>query len=193
MVATLTAAVVVLVGVEQGIVIAIVASIVDHIRRSYRPPTAVLTPEADGRGFTGTPAEPTARTEDGLVVYRFAAPLYYANAEWFSEEVLAFTDDGNAPLRWLCLDLSSLPDVDYTGAETLRSLHGELEAKGVRLVFAETMRVARGELDRFGITDLVGTDAYFDSVTAVVDAFEAAPTEPPAGSPPADGTPPSTS
>ncbi len=191
-VATLTAAVVVFVGVEQGIVIAIVASVVDHIRRSYRPPTAVLEPEADGRGFTGGPAVPAARTENGLVVYRFAASLYYANAEWFSEEVLSFTDTGAEPLRWLCLDLSSLPDVDYTGAETLKSLHAELEAKGVRLVFAEAMGDTRAELDRFGITDLVGTDAYFHSVAAVVDAFEAAPPAEPTSTPPSDGTPPPT-
>ena len=71
-VAALTAAVVVLVGVEQGIVIAIVASIIDHIRRSYRPPTAVLEPEAKGRGFVAATTAPAARTEDGLVVYRFA-------------------------------------------------------------------------------------------------------------------------
>ncbi|MEZ5141838.1 MAG: hypothetical protein R2726_04880 [Acidimicrobiales bacterium] len=68
------------------------ASIVDHIRRSYRPPTAVLEPEPGGRGFTGEPATPDARTVDGLVVYRFAASLYYANAEWFGEEVLLFVN-----------------------------------------------------------------------------------------------------
>jgi len=176
-VATLTAAVVVLVGVEQGIVIAIVASIIDHIRRSYRPPTAVLEPEPSGRGFTGAPAVPAARTEDGLVVYRFAASLYYANATWFSQEVLAFVhDEAAGTVRWLCLDLSALPDIDYTGAETLRQLHAELDAAGVRLVFADTLAETRAELDRFGISDLVGRDGYFDSVAAAVDAFGATPT-----------------
>lgn len=189
-VATLTAAVVVLVGVEQGIVIAIVASVVDHIRRSYRPPTRVLEPEPSGRGFTGTAAVPTARTEEGLVVYRFAAPLYYANAEWFSEEVLSFSAEGEPPLRWLCLDLSSLPDVDYTGAETLKSLHEELAGRGVRLVVSEAMADVRAELDRFGITDLLGADAYFDSTAAVVDAFEAAPGTGPTSSPPPATPPP---
>ena len=173
-VATLTAAVVVLVGVEQGIVIAIVASIIDHIRRSYRPPTAVLEPEASGRGFTGSATTPAARTEDGLVVYRFAASLYYANATWFSEEVLAFVhDEAAGKVRWLCVDMTAMPDIDYTGAEALKSLHTELEAAGVRLVFTDTLQVARDELDRFGITDLVGVDAYYDTVVDAVDAFGA--------------------
>ncbi len=175
-VAALTAAVVVLVGVEQGIVIAIVASIIDHIRRSYRPPTAVLEPEAKGRGFVPTTTAPGARTEDGLVVYRFAAPLYYANATWFSEEILAFVHDEKAgPVRWLCLDLSALPDVDYTGADTLKQLHAELQEADTRLVFAAALPGTRAELDRFGITDLVGTDAYFASVADMADAFANAP------------------
>jgi len=175
-VAALTAAVVVLVGVEQGIVIAIVASIIDHIRRSYRPPTAVLEPEPKGRGFVAGTTTPGARTEDGLVVYRFAAPLYYANATWFSEEVLGFVhDEAAGKVRWLCLDLSALPDVDYTGAETLKQLHTELDTAGVRLVFADVLARTRTELDRFGITDLVGTDAYFSSVADMADAFGAAP------------------
>jgi SulP family sulfate permease len=176
-VAALTAAVVVLVGVEQGIVIAIVASVIDHIRRSYRPPTAVLEPEPSGRGYTGAAATPASRTESGLVVYRFAASLYYANATWFSEEVLAFVNDTAAgTVRWLCLDLSAMPDIDYTGAETLKQLHTELRDAGVRLVFADTMAATRGELDRFGISDLVGADGYFESVIGAVDAFDAAPT-----------------
>lgn len=176
LVAALTAAVVVLVGVEQGIVIAIVASIIDHIRRSYRPPTAVMVPEPSGRGFRGAAAAPAARTEDGLVVYRFAASLYYANATWFSEQVLDFVhDEADGAVRWLCLDLSALPDVDYTGAETLKQLHAELAEANVRLVFADTMDDTRSELDRFGITELVGADAYYGCVADAVDAFRASP------------------
>lgn len=177
-VATITAAVVVLVGVEQGIVIAIVASIVEHIRRSYRPPTAVLQPERSGEGFTSTPATPHARTVEGLVVYRFAASLYYANAEWFTEEVLRFVDgDGDGdPVRWICLDLSAVPDVDFTGSAALVQLHGALEEREVRLVFAEAMPDTRAELDRAGITDLVGAEAYYDSVADAVEAFATAPT-----------------
>jgi len=171
-VAALTAAVVVLVGVEQGIVIAIVASIIDHLRHSYRPPTAVMEADPSGRGFHGAPADPGTRTEDGLVVYRFGASLYYANATWFGEEIMAFVGDETAgPVRWICLDLSALPDVDYTGAETLKQLQGELADAGVRLVFADTTRATRAELDRFGITDLAGTDAFFDTVAEAVEAF----------------------
>ncbi len=173
------------------------ASIVDHIRRSYRPPTAVLEPEPGGWGFTGEPATPDARTVDGLIVYRFAASLYYANAEWFGEEVLQFVqhDDDDA-VRWICLDLSALPDVDFPGSETLKQLHAALQEHNVRLVTGGLADPAsrpsarcsprrcgatRAELDRFGITELVGADAYYDSVGDAVAAFRAAPAGEPVG------------
>lgn len=141
----------------------------------------MLEPEPEGRGFTGGPATPEARTVEGLVVYRFAASLYYANAEWFDEEVLRFVEGGGDPVRWICLDLSALPDIDFTGSEALAQLHRSLHERGIRMVFAEAMADTRAELDRFGITDLVGEDAYYDSVAAAVEAFRsggAGPTAP---------------
>ena len=176
--ATLTAATVVLVGVEQGIVVAIVASIIDHLRRSYRPATAVLAPDPDGNGVHSVAAAPGARTRKRLVVYRYAASLYYANAEHFSEDVLGMlADQDRDPVRWFCLDATATPDIDYTGADKLRQIHDELKAHRVRLVFSDVMPSVRGLLDRYGITELVGEDAYFDTIGAAVSSFEAAASE----------------
>jgi SulP family sulfate permease len=169
-VATLVAVTVVVVGVEQGIVLAIVASIIDHLRRSYRPGTSVIQPAANG-GWTGVPATPDARTLPGLVVYRFAGSVYYANASLLLEQASAFASSAEPP-RWFCLDAAAIPDIDFSGGETIKQLHGELDAHGIRLVIAETMEVVRAELDRYGITELLGDDALFATVHDAVRRFE---------------------
>lgn len=172
-VATLTAVVVVFVGVEQGIIVAILASIIDHLHRSYRPASAVIEPETAGPGFVSVAATPDARSAPGLVVYRFAAPLYYANANHFMEDVLAMlADESTDPLEWLCLDMSAMSDVDFTGAETMKQLHGELSSHHIRLVVSEVIDEVLVSLDRYGIVELIGHDAEFVSMSAVLDAFQ---------------------
>ena len=81
-----TAAVVVTIGVEQGILLAIVLSLLRHVRHSYRPHTMVLAPNATGR-WTLVPVTPGAQTEPGLIIYRFGADLFYANDHRFTDEV----------------------------------------------------------------------------------------------------------
>ncbi len=173
-VAGATALVVIVLGVEQGIVVAIVLSVIDHLRRSYRPPTAVLTHDPDGEGWHSEPATPDARSLPGLVVYRFSSSLYYANAAHFSEEVLAFADSA-APLEWICVDAAGISDIDFSGAAALRSVHEELTARGVHLVLAETMVQVRDELDRYGLLAELGDDALFATMTLAEIAFRARP------------------
>jgi len=168
-VAALVAATVVCVGVEQGIVLAIVASIIDHMRRSYRPGTAVLQHGPDN-SWHGVPAEPHARSLPGLVVYRFAGTLYYANASMFFEQTSAFANAADPP-TWLCLDAAAIPDIDYSGGETIRQLHGELVEHGIKLVIAEPIGSVREVLDRYGLTDLLGADAIYATIDDAVSAF----------------------
>ncbi len=171
-VATITAATVVLVGVLQGIIIAIVLSLIDHLRRSYRPPTAVMSPmTGDGiEHWKAGKVAPDARTEPGLVVYRFSAPLYYANAEHFNEELLAFGTSDQPP-EWVCVYAAAIPDVDMSGADTLRSVVRNLAANGVTLVFAEVMPEVQVELDRYELTELIGAERIFPTVVAAEEAF----------------------
>jgi len=168
-VAAATAAVVVVVGVEQAILLAIVLSIVDHLRRGYKPNDTVLVRTSSGR-WAARPAAEGGEAAPGLVVYRFAASLYYANANRFEEEVRALSAKGSG-LKWLCLDASGIADIDYSAAESLNELHGELVEQGDRPVFAGVTQPVRDELDRLGITEVAGTDAYFDTVEDVLDAF----------------------
>ena len=169
-VATLVAVTVVVIGVEQGIVLAIVASIIDHLRRSYRPGTSVIQPATQG-GWTSVPATPDARTLPGLTVYRFAGSLYYANASLLFEQASAFASSAEPP-RWFCLDAAAIPDIDYSGGETIKQLHGELQAHDINLVIAEAMEPVRAELDRYGITELLGHDALFPTVHDAVQRFD---------------------
>jgi SulP family sulfate permease len=169
-VAVATAAIVVFLGVEQGIVLAIVASIIDHLRRAYRPATAVIEPDEGDRGFHGVPVDADARSLPGLVVYRFSSDLFYVNANRLLEDVTTFLGSGQ-PLEWFCIDAAAISDIDYTGAQTLVQVHGALDEHGVKLVFAEATHLVRAELQRYGIIDLVGPDAAYPTVGAAVRAY----------------------
>ena len=114
-VATITAATVVVLGVEQAVILAIAISLIDHLRRSYSPKDSVLVPTG-GQHLHATPVEPAVRTLDGLVIYHFASSLYYANANHFSEEILALTGADQPAVSWFAIDASAIADVDFSGA-----------------------------------------------------------------------------
>jgi SulP family sulfate permease len=171
-VAAVTAAVVVCIGVEQGIVLAIVLSLILHVKRHYAPSDAVVGWDSSGR-FMLQPATPGTVSEPGLVIYRFGVGLFYANAERLSEEILGLVDVPDPP-RWLVLDADAIDDVDYTGGKTLTELAGELKARGVVFAVADANPRLRSELDRFGVTDVIGAERYFDSLHAARDAFHSA-------------------
>lgn len=176
-VAAITALVVVAIGVEQGILLAIVLSLLDHIRRSYHPRDTLLVKDDSGRWRTmpipATLGAPSTATdaEPGLVVYRFAASLYYANANRFTEEIRGILDrPGGAP-QWVCIDCAAIGDIDFSGGETLFDLIEQVKEKGSHLVLAELDIGVRAELDRYGVTDAIGADAMFDTVGEAVAAF----------------------
>lgn len=171
-VATLVAATVVVVGVEQGIVLAILASAVDHIRRSYRPPNTVITEGRDGN-LRLQRSTPQARTEDGLVVYHFSAELYYANANHLLEEVGAILS-AEPPVRWFCLDAVAMADVDYTGGQVISQIHTSCRDKGVRLVLVRVEPDVLDQLRRYGTIDELGDGALYDTIPEVIAAFEQA-------------------
>ena len=172
-VAMLTAATVVVVGVEQGIVLAIVLSIIDHLRKSYRPNNAVIVPDAESRQWRADAATPSSRTMPGLVVYRFNASLYYANANKLFEDSNAFLKSSEtSPIRWFCLDLGMMTDVDYTGAEVMRQIYQECTEHSVRLVITEVEPEVLEQLDRSGIVELIGSDAVYPRIRDVIATFE---------------------
>jgi MFS superfamily sulfate permease-like transporter len=169
-VALMTAIVVVFIGVEQGIILAILLSILIHTRHGYKPKNVVLTEQA-GHLYPVPVTSPT-QTLPGLLVYRFNHSMYYANAERLSEEVLNLSKIEGEPVTCLCIDMVAVDDVDFSAAATLRELYKELQAQSIRLAFVETSDEVRRQLDLSGITALVGPDAYYPRLHNVLDAYQ---------------------
>jgi MFS superfamily sulfate permease-like transporter len=169
-VALITAVVVIFIGVEQGIILAIVLSLLLHVRHGYKPKNVVLAQE-DGH-LRISPVTAPIEALPGLVLYRFSHDMYYANAELLSQQMLDLLGAEPAPVTWLCIDMAAVGDVDFSAAATLREGHKELESRGVRLVFAEVSDDVRAELDLSGITELVGDGAFFPNLEDVLAAYQ---------------------
>jgi len=168
-VALITTLMVVFVGVEQGILLAIVLSLIDHTRRGYHPKNALLLP-GDSGNWQAQPVASQAQAVPGLMIYRFTHSMYYANSQQLSEEVTGLAETTRPPLRWLCIDASAIDDVDYSAAETLRSIFGILGKKGIRLVVAQVMDDVKAE-SRYELGCLFGEDAFYDTLDDVVRAY----------------------
>ena len=128
-VALVTAATVIFIGVGQGIAIAVAASIIAHLRHSYRPLNSLLVPTPEGAIRT-TPLADGQQALEGLIIYRFGADLYFANEKRFIEEIITLARDADPPIRWFCLSAANIGDIDYSGAETLKRVHEELGETG---------------------------------------------------------------
>jgi SulP family sulfate permease len=170
-IALLTAAAVVMLGVEDGIVLAVVASVIDHLRHSYNPFNSVLIKSPAGH-WQPAPVRPGARTEQGLVIYRFGTSLYYANASRLIEDIMALAAQGG-PLRWMVLDGAAIGDVDYTASAVLTRVIEHLRKRHIRLTVSSILGPVREQLDRYGISAALGPGAYYDTPGEALEAFHA--------------------
>jgi SulP family sulfate permease len=172
--AVATAAVVVAVGVEQGIVLAMVLSLLRIVRHSYRPHTGVLVRTETGE-WRSEPAAAGAVTEPGLAVYRFGAPLFYANAGRFSDEISRLGGRADSNLRWVVVDSEAVTNVDYSAARVVRELAKNLAGRGIALVFARVHPELQADLDRHHITEAVGRGHIFSRLHEAVTAYHELP------------------
>jgi sulfate permease, SulP family len=168
--AILTAAAVVVIGVEQGILIAIALSLIRHVRHSYRPHTMVLSPDATAGRWASAPATPGSETEPGLIVYRFGADLFYANDNRFADEVRALVDHAPTPVRSFIVDAGAITDIDYSAAQSVRDLLNDLRHKGVNVVFARVSSYLRSDMDRHGVTAVLGETQIFTTLHEAIAA-----------------------
>ena len=147
-----------------------------HHRLDRRPPAAQLQPaqqrpgQVTGRTLAACPPEPGARTEEGLVAYRFGTSLYYANASRLVEDVAALVGHGS-PLRWLVIDCAAIGDVDYTASAVLVKVAEHVHQHHVHLALSCVLGPVRQQLDHYGISKALGHDAYFDTPGAALEAF----------------------
>jgi high affinity sulfate transporter 1 len=169
-VALITALTVVFVGVKQGILLAICLSLIDHTRRGYSPKNALLVPGKSGV-WDARSLESGAQAVPGLYIYHFAHSMYYANSQRLSGEITTLVSAADPPLRWFCIDASSVDDVDYTAAETIRSLHATLKDKGVRLVIAQVLENVKVE-SRYQMRQLFGDDAFYKTLEDLLKDYQ---------------------
>jgi len=167
--AVVTAAAVVVAGVEQGILVAIALSLFRHVRHSYNPHTMMLAPDASGR-WVPMPAIPGRQTEPGLIVYRFGSDLFFANASHFADQVRELVDCAPSPVRRFIVDASAITDIDYSAAQCTRDLLDELARREVRIVFARVSPYLRSDMDRHHITAAVGEKWIFTTLHEAIAA-----------------------
>jgi len=149
-------------------------SLLHHVRHSYRPPTAVLVEE--GGHWRPIPARPGAQSEASLVVLRFSADLFYANASRFADDVRALVEHAPSPVRWLILDAGAITSLDYSAARVVRPLVEELTARGVTLLVAHADPALRSDLARHRLSDVVRDERIFERLH---DAIAVVRGEPP--------------
>jgi len=169
-VALVTAVTVVLLGVEQGIIAAVVLSLLQHVQRSYRPHTAVIVRDAENHWQLEDPI-PGKMAEPGLVMFWFGADLFYANAAFFAEQARSLVRDSPSPVRWLVVDATAITGLDFSAGRAVAELHQDLAKAG--LVFALVVIPARhhAELGRMGLIDLIGANRIFESRHACLAAY----------------------
>jgi MFS superfamily sulfate permease-like transporter len=159
-----------LLGVLPGIAIAVVISILNVFRQMWMPYHAELSRVPGLPGFHDRSIYPEGRTTDGLILFRFDAPLLFANARTFRDEIrkLAASDP---PPTWIVVAAEPITDVDTTAADMLEDLDLELNARGVSLVFAEMKDPVKAKVLRYELTRTIDPDHFFPTVKQAVKAF----------------------
>jgi SulP family sulfate permease len=161
--AVFTAAAVVLIGVEHGILVAVALSLLRHVRHSYRPHTMILAPGQDGV-WVPVPAVPGIQTAPGLIVYRFGADLFYANDHFFAEDADRLIAQAPSAVRWFVIDASAITDLDYSASRSVGDLCAALKRRGIEVLFARVNPYLRSDMDRHGITPIVETRCIFGTM-----------------------------
>jgi len=166
-------------GVLVGVLVAVALSVVDLLRRVARPHDGVLGYVPGVPGMHDVDDYPTAREIPGLVVYRYDAPLCFANAEDFRRRAIAAVDhddsagadDGEQHVEWFVLNAEANVEIDITAADALDQLRAELRARGLTFAMARVKQGLRNDLAKAGLIDKIGTDLIFPTLPTAVAAY----------------------
>jgi high affinity sulfate transporter 1 len=158
-------------GAIPGIGLAVVIAVIEFLWDGWRPHSAVLG-RADGvKGYHDITRYPNARQIPGLVLFRWDAPLFFANAELFKERVLDAAREAPPPVRWLVVAAEPVTSVDVTAADSLDELDKSLQGAGIELCFAELKDPVKDKLKRFGLFAQIGEGYFFPTVGAAVGSY----------------------
>ena len=172
-IAVITAVVVCAVGVEQGIILAIVVSILDIIRRQYSPKDYVVRFTGDEPSYTKM--ERGVESAPGLIIFRYDAELFYANVNRYVDDVEALIEAAPHPVEWLVVDVSSIDTVDYSAGKSLLGLLDYLEQRKITVALARVDTGLHATLAQFGIDERIGADYFYGNLVDAYAAFEARP------------------
>jgi high affinity sulfate transporter 1 len=161
-----------LLGVLPGIAIAVALSILNVFRRAWWPYETRLGRVEGLEGYHDVRSYPAAQHLPGLVIYRFDAPLIFANAKTFRDEIRRLAQADPEP-RWIVLAAEPVTDVDTTASDVLEELDEALNARGISLVFAELKDPVRRKIERYGLTRTIDPSHFFPTIGAAVAAFRA--------------------
>lgn len=176
-VALATAATVVFFSVIDGIAVAVLLSLIDQVRHSYRPRTRVVVKDAQGH-WQAVPVATGRLAAPGTLVYRFEANLFYANAEHFMDEILRLVAGTKEPIRAFVLDASGIDDVDYSAAKMLAQLRGELSRRGIVVASVATAEGVLEVLERYGVLGGPLGRGSYATLDEALAALTAAPSTP---------------
>jgi MFS superfamily sulfate permease-like transporter len=161
-------------GAVQGIAIAIVIAVIEFLWDGWRPHSAVLGRVDQVRGYHDITRYPNARLIPGLVLFRWDAPLFFANAELFHQRVLDAIAGSPTKTRRLVVSAEPVTSIDVTAADILRDLVDSLREDGVEFCFAEMKDPVKDKLKRFGLFETIGESTFFATLGEAVHAYLAA-------------------
>jgi high affinity sulfate transporter 1 len=159
-----------LLGVLPGILVAVALSILNVFRRAWWPYETVLGRVAGLEGYHDVRSYPDARHLPGLVIFRFDAPLFFANAKTFRDKVRRLASAEPKPV-WILIAAEPMTDVDTTASDVLEDLDEALNADGVSLVFAELKDPVRRKIERYGLDRTIDPRHYFPTIDAAITAY----------------------
>src|SRR6478672_2031715 len=158
-------------GAIPGIALAIVIAVIEFLWDGWRPHSAVLGRVERVKGYHDIARYPEARLIPGLVLFRWDAPLFFANAELFQERVLDAVANSPTPVRWLVVAAEPVTSVDVTAADALSELDDTLHAAGIEFCFAEMKDPVKDKLKRFGLFTRFGEQTFFATLGEAVNAY----------------------
>jgi high affinity sulfate transporter 1 len=158
-------------GAIPGIGIAVVLAVIEFLWDGWRPHSAVLGRAEGIKGYHDITRYPNARRIPGLVLFRWDAPLFFANAEFFRERVLDAVATSPTPARWLVVAAEPVTSVDVTAADMLEDLDKTLHESGIKVCFAELKDPVKDKLKRFGLFARIGEDFFFPTLGSAVSSY----------------------
>ena len=158
-------------GAIPGIAIAIVIAVIEFLWDGWRPHSAVLGGVEHVRGYHDIARYPEARLIPGLVLFRWDAPLFFANAELFNKRVLDAIANSPTPVRWLVVAAEPVTSIDVTAADAVCELDDTLHTAGIELCFAEMKDPVKDKLRRFGLFTRLGEQTFFPTLEEAVSTY----------------------